>query len=195
MPQDDWERDPYLFPDVPVLRNKLGLKDADKLDRKERLLVTQRIMEGAPGGTFDLAHLQRIHRHLFQDVYDWAGEVRSVEITKGGHTFQFSESIPTGMTYVHRRLAEANFLRGLSANGFAAEAGHIMGDVNYVHPFREGNGRTQLEYLKQLAGQAGHEIDLTVLDREPGRWIEASRASQDGDYVPMAHMIRSAIPW
>ena len=65
--------------------------------------------------------------------------------------------------------------------------------MNYVHPFREGNGRTQLEHLKQLADQAGQEIDLTALDREPGRWIEASRVSHDGDYGPMADMIRQAI--
>jgi fido (protein-threonine AMPylation protein) len=62
-----------------------------------------------------------------------------------------------------------------------------MGDVNYVHPFREGNGRTQLQYLKQLSGQAGHPIDLARVD--PGRWIEASRLSHGGDYDLMAREI------
>ena len=105
------DRDPYLYPDAPVLRNKLNIKDHDALDAAERELVAFRIRQGAPPGNFDLAHLQRIHRHFFQDVYDWAGEIRTVEITKGGNTFQFREFIPTGMADVHRRLVKANFLR------------------------------------------------------------------------------------
>lgn len=76
--------DPYLYPGAGVLRNRLGLTDPDQLDRVERRLVTQRIIEGAPTGDFDVAHLRAIHRHLFQDVYAWAGELRTVEIAKGG---------------------------------------------------------------------------------------------------------------
>ena len=67
--------DPYLYPGTPVLRNKLGLTDPDQFDQMERRLVTQRIAEGVPTGVFDLAHLRAIHHHLFQDVYDWAGEL------------------------------------------------------------------------------------------------------------------------
>lgn len=68
------------------------------------------------------------------------------------------------MADIHRRLEAATYLHGLSRENFAAQAGQIIGDVNYVHPFREGNGRTQLHYLKQLAAQAGHAIDLTCLN-------------------------------
>ena len=75
--------DPYLHPDRPVLRNKLGIFDARRLDLVERQLVTQRIAEGVHAGVFDLAHLRAIHHHLFQDIYDWAGEVRTVELAKG----------------------------------------------------------------------------------------------------------------
>ena len=187
------ERDPYLFPDVPVLRNRLDLKDAVKLDRIERRLVTDRAIEGPPSGDFSLRHLQRIHRHLFQDVYDWAGELRTVEIAKGGNHFLFMRSIATGMADVHNRLIGADFLRGLSADAFAEQAGRIIGDVNFVHPFREGNGRTQLQYLKQLAAQAGHDLDLSLLNTQPGRWIEASIAAHGTVYEPMAEMIRDAI--
>jgi len=176
--------DPYLYPGTSVLRNRLGLTDPGQLDKVERRLVAQRIAEGAPTGGFDLAHLRAIHQHLFQDVYEWAGELRTVEIAKGGHQFQFREFIETGMADVHRRLEKADFLRGLSGGAFAEAAGPIMGDVNYVHPFHEGNGRTQLQYLEQLAAQAGHPIDLARI--EPERWLEASRASHGGDYEPMA---------
>ncbi len=176
--------EPYVLPDVPVLRNLLGLKDGAELDYRERELVIQRIAEGVPTGRFDLAHLRAIHRHLFQDVYDWAGEIRTVEIAKDRHQFQFRQFIETGMADVHRRLDQADFLRGLSGDAVAREAGVIMGDVNYVHPFREGNGRTQLHYLKQLAAQAGHPVDLSRID--PACWLEASRSAHRGDYEPMA---------
>ena len=189
---DDWH-DPYFLPDVPVLRNRLGLRDAAKLDRKERLLVSQRIRAGVPEGRFNLAHLQDIHRHLFQDVYDWAGELRTVEIAKGGNHFLFMRSIATGMADVHNRLIGADFLRGLSADAFADQAGRIIGDINFIHPFREGNGRTQLQYLKQLAAQAGHDLDLSLLNTQAGRWIEASIAAHGTVYEPMAEMIRDAI--
>lgn len=169
------EDDPYTYPNSSVLKNKLGITDAAELDRLERLLVTQRASEGIPDGDFDLAHLRRIHRHLFQDLYDWAGEIRTVEIAKGGQTFQLRRFIEAGVHDIHQRLERAAFLRGLSRAEFARAAGRIMGDVNYVHPFREGNGRAQLFYLEQLAERAGHPIDLTRFD--PRRWIEASRAA------------------
>jgi len=184
------EADPYTYPGSPVLRNKLGLRDADRLDRAERRLVTQRAAEGIPSGRFDLAHLRAIHRHLFQDVYDWAGELRTVEIAKGGHQFQFRRFVETGMQDVHQRLVRAALLHGLSRADFATAAGQIIGDVNYVHPFREGNGRTQLFYLAQLAAQAGHPLDLARLDA--AGWLTASRAAHEGDYAPMAAAIARA---
>jgi cell filamentation protein len=179
--------DPYTYPGSSVLRNRLGITDAALLDLSERELVLQRVAQGIPGGRFDLAHLRDIHRHLFQDVYEWAGGVRTVEIAKDGHQFQFRRYIDTGMADVHRRLASAKFLRGLSRAAFAAAAGAIMGDVNYVHPFREGNGRAQLFYLEQLAEQAGHRLDLSQID--PDRWIAASQAAHGGDYNAMGDEI------
>ena len=185
------EADPYTWPGSTVLRNKLGLIDAARLARLERQLVTQRAAEGIPAGGFDLAHLRAIHRHLFQDVYDWAGELRTVEIAKGGHQFQFRRFIETGMRDVHERLVRAAFLQGLNRPNFAAAAGRIMGDVNYVHPFREGNGRTQSFYLAHLAAKAGHPLDLAQLD--PRGWLAASRAAHDGDYAPMEAEISRAL--
>ena len=185
------EGDPYVYPGTLVLRNRLGIKNYKKLERMERSMAGQRICEGVPEGKFDLAHLQAIHRHLFQDIYDWAGELRTVEINKGGHQFQFRQFIRTGMADVHGRLVRSKFLRRLSRHDFAQEVGVIIGDVNYIHPFREGNGRTQVQYLKQLAAQAGHDLDLTRLD--PVSWINASKASHAADYSLMADVIERAI--
>lgn len=183
--------DPYVDPASGVLRNKLGIEDAAALDEFERRIVQQRVEEGAPEGKFDLAHLRAIHRHLFQDIYDWAGEVRTLEIAKGGTQFMPRRYIETGMADVHRRIEEAGYLRDLDAVSFAEKASEIVGDVNHAHPFREGNGRTQFEYLRQLAAQAGHRFRTERIDA--ARWHAASRAAHLGNYRPMAIEIEQAL--
>jgi cell filamentation protein len=183
--------DPYLYAGTNVLRNKLGITSAGELDAQERRFVIARSMQGVPKGSFDLDHLKTIHRHLFQDIYDWAGKLRTVEISKDGHQFQFRQYIETGMGDVHRRLVRADFLKGLSAEDFARASANIVGDVNYVHPFREGNGRTQLQYLKQLAQQAAHSLDLTKLDR--AAWLPASREAHQARFDSMARCIERAL--
>lgn len=182
--------DPYVHPGTSVLRNKLGIDDPRRLDEMERLLVAQRAREGIPEGDFDLAHLRAIHRHLFQDIYSWAGEIRTVEIAKDEQQFQFRRYVETGMADVHRRLVARQFLRSLALSEFAESAAQIIGDVNYVHPFREGNGRAQLFYLAQLAKHAGHPMELARLDAKV--WIEASRRSHASDYGALAEAIRKA---
>ncbi len=181
----------YIYPGTTILRNKLGIIDADELDAFERGMVAVRAVEGVPVGDFDLAHLQAIHHHLFQDVYDWAGEIRTVEISKGGHQFMFRQYIQNGMADVHRRIVAAKRFNGLTCEAFARAAGQIMGDVNYVHPFREGNGRTQLFYLKQLSLVAGHPLDLRHIDADA--WIKASRCAHEAEYSPMSDAIRAAL--
>ena len=183
--------DPYLYPGSDVLRNKLGLTDATRLEVMERLLVTQRIAEGVPSGIFDLTHLRAIHKHIFQDLYEWAGEIRRVEIAKDGDQFQFCRFIETGMANVHARLVQIDHLKGLNRSDFASQAANIVGDVNYNHPFREGNGRVQLQYLSLLAANAGHPVNLSRID--PRLWLDASRAAFRADYTPMSAEIARII--
>ncbi len=183
--------DPYVWPGTAVLRNKLGISDEDELDYRERELVSMRRREGIPAGRFDLKHLRAIHRQLFQDVYDWAGELRTVEISRGGSQFQLRRFMEVGMADVHRRLVAADFLRRLEPDAFVRQAAEIIGDVNYVHPFRDGNGRTQLLYLDQLAEQAGHPLDLTRLTRD--RWIPACQAAHQGRHAELAVTLLDAL--
>jgi cell filamentation protein len=183
--------DPYVYPGTSVLRNLLDLRHQADLDAAERQLTRLRAAEGIPTGDFDLTHLRSLHRHLFQDIYAWAGEVRTVEIAKGGHQFMFRQFIGSGMADVHRRIAAGGYFVGLSLEAFAAAVGTILGDVNYIHPFREGNGRTQLQYLKQLCERAGHRLDLRCIDGEA--WHAASRSAHMADYQPMGEAIRAAL--
>jgi len=183
--------DPYVYPGTTTLRNRFGLTDPAALDRIERLYAIDRATCAIPRGSFDLAHLRAIHHHLFQDVYDWAGELRTVEISKSDQQFQFRKYIPTSMADVHKRLVGARFLKGLSSAQFAEQAAVIVGDINYIHPFREGNGRAQLQYLKQLAQRAGHSLDLAHIPAS--RWIQASISSHSADYGPIAAAIAAAL--
>ena len=181
----------YCYPpDYKILKNKLNIQSQDDLNRKERQFATFRITQGCPTGDFDLAHLQAIHHHIFQDIYTWAGEIRQVEISKS-HQFMFRQYIASGMHDVHKRIKQQHYFQGMKPNQFAKEAGTIIGDVNYVHPFREGNGRTQLQYLEQLADKAGHPIDLMRLN--PKEWIQASINANDGDYTLMEKCIFNAL--
>ena len=166
-----------------------------ELDRVERLLVRQRASESIPTGDFDLSHLQAVHRHLFQDISDRAGEIRSVEIGKSGHQFMFPHYIQTGMIDVHRGIVAADYFKGSSSAEYSGNGGRIRGDVNYVHPFREGNGRTQLFYLRELSEKAGHQLDLglDLRDIEPKAWIESSKRAHRAEYAPMGDLTRAAL--
>ena len=183
--------DPYVYPGTTILRNKLGIRDAGHFEAFERHVVPQRMAEGLPTGDFDLPHLRAIHGHLFQDAYDWAGEVRTVELNKGGHQFMFRRYIQTGMADVYQRIVKADYFKDTTPATFAERAATIIGDVNYIHPFREGNGRTQLLYLEQLSRAAGHHLDSRLLDRDA--WIEASRRAHQADYVLMSAAIGLAL--
>lgn len=178
-------------PDFTVLKNKFEVRYNAGLRVAETAAVADRMLQTIPSGKFDLAHLQAIHKHLFQDVYTWAGHIRETPLSKGGHTFMSQSRIGTAMSDIHNRLKAQNFLKNLSVSDFAKEAGKILGDVNYTHPFREGNGRTQFQYLKQLGAQAGHPIDLARFEQKT--WVAASRTAVDANYEPMAECIAEAI--
>lgn len=184
-------QDPYVLPGTLVLKNRLNITDGAQLEAAERQFVAARALGSVPMGQFDLKHLRAIHRHLFQDVYPWAGEVRTVNISKGQSVFQAFAYIETGMAHVHSVIRGKQFLRGLPAALFANQAAAVMSDLNYCHPFREGNGRTQLEFLRQLSDQAGHPFHREELDA--AGWIEASQEAMRGNNSLLARQILRAI--
>jgi cell filamentation protein, protein adenylyltransferase len=189
----------YTIDAVPddVLKNKLGAITRDELQRLEAPLVAARYTEieagFGPTGTFDAEHLKAIHRHLFQDVYEWAGHTRDEKVhlsdgtfatepsmRKGDTRFLAGPAIPSALDQVSRGLRETDYLRGLPREEFAHGAADIMVQINGIHPFREGNGRTQRVFLEKLAKQAGQTLEFSVVSQE--RMIEASiAANEHGD--------------
>ena len=185
--------DPYCYPDTTVLINRLGFRDQAKLDAFEAEVTAERATQPLPAGGLSYRHYRAIHRHLFQDVYAWAGKIRTVRISKGGNTFCYPEHIDREMRQLFQKLAKARYHERLDARTFAGKAAHVLAELNAIHPFREGNGRTQLSFLVALAERAGHPLPLDELD--PKAMIEASIASFDGDEKPLGDLIERSIPY
>ncbi|MDI1346630.1 MAG: Fic family protein [Pseudolabrys sp.] len=183
--------DTYCYPGTTVLRNKLNLRDPATLRDFEAEITDQRASEPLPDGAFDVAHYKAVHHHLFQDVYEWAGLTRSVRISKAGNPFCFPEFIDHQMEALFAELAAGDYLRRLDKNTFAKKAAHFLAELNAVHPFREGNGRTQLSFLALLAEEAGHPLDMDRLD--PQGILDATIESFGGDEAGLKTQIASLL--
>lgn len=153
--------DPYLLPGTNVLRNLLGLKSPSALATAEADLSFARAVQlvNSPASqTNDLQELQRIHFHLFQDVYDWAGQIRYVDVRKdvpGADFFMPWHYIEHAASICFADLAEERHLSGLGRDEFVERLATHYEKINYIHPFREGNGRTQRIFWNRVALQAG----------------------------------------
>jgi cell filamentation protein len=183
--------DSYCYPGTAVLKNRAGLRSQVDLDFFEEEATAQRFAEPLPVGKFDLRHLCAIHRHLFQDVYTWAGSLRTVRISKGGSAFCYPENLDRELGRLFVDLAKQKNLSRLDPNAFAEGAAHFLAELNAIHPFREGNGRTQLSFLAALADQAGCPFALERLD--PKAILEATITSFGGSEEPLAGIIRGLI--
>jgi cell filamentation protein len=139
----------------------------------------------------DFSHYKAVHHHLFQDVYDWAGQVRIVRISKGGNPFCFPENIEDQATKLFDDLRANDYLRSLETQVFSAKAAHFLAELNAIHAFREGNGRSQLTFFALLADHAGHPLDLDKLEAED--MLDAMIASFDGDERKLAAVIEELV--
>ena len=181
--------DPYCYPGTAVLKNLLDLRTQERLDEYEAVITAQRADEPLPTGSLDESHYRAIHRHLFQDVFEWAGEYRTVRLAKEDSVFCYPENIDREMRRVFVRLATDHRLSGLSAALFAEKAAHVLAELNAIHPFREGNGRTQNVFLNLMAARGGHPLDFRRL--EPPAMMDAMIASfGGGNEQPLADLIR-----
>jgi cell filamentation protein len=181
--------DPYTDPVTGVLRNKLGLSTAAELEAAEReithaALILLREMPVLPA--YDLPHLCAIHGRIFGDIYDWAGQLRTVAIAKGS-LFCLPRYIEPSAAEIFRQLRHENFLRSQERGAFIDRLTYYLGEVNAVHPFREGNGRTQRALFEQLAYDAGFTLAWQHLDA--ARNIATSAAIMSGDAAPMRKML------
>jgi cell filamentation protein len=147
--------DPYTYENSTVLINKLELRDQSDLDDFEAEISSARANEPLPEGKLDFAHYCAVHRHLFQDIYEWAGIPRTVRMSKQRNPFCFPEHIAAQATKLFADLKAKKYLENLPAKEFAENAAHFLAELNAIHAFREGNGRTQLSFFLPAGRSAG----------------------------------------
>jgi len=185
--------DPYTDPVTGVLRNKLGLRTAEELRTAEREITHAALIflgEAPVQPSYDLAHLCAIHRRIFGDIYDWAGQLRTVAIAKGSW-FCLPQYIESSAAEIFRVLHGEGLLRGLPRDVFTERLAYYLGEVNAVHPFREGNGRAQRAFFEQLASDVGFILDWQHLEAD--RNVAASAAIMHGNPAPMRKMLDELI--
>lgn len=157
------------YPGTAVLINKFDIRDEEKLRQMESVVVTARNAQwlNAPAAkSFDFEHYKSIHRYLFGDLYDWAGELRTVNMQKKGTRFCPAADVPARAEAIFRRLEECRYFKGLCREAFADEICSFYMTTNELHPFREGNGRTQRAFITQLVQNAGYKLDFADMDAD-----------------------------
>lgn len=165
----------YCYPGTDVLINHANIRDQNELDEFESFVTYNRSLEllNAPlRGNFDLFHLCAIHRYLFQDVYPFAGKLRDENIAKGNFRFCQWEYIKDQANHLFRELRNERFLMGTPRTELPERLAYYMAEINVLHPFREGNGRTQREFIRSLALFNGY--DLSWKRVEPDALLAAS---------------------
>jgi cell filamentation protein len=182
------EQDRYCYPDSSVLINLLNIEDASTLEAAELELTQFRISELVPDfDTFSLDTLRRIHGFLFQDLYQWAGEVRTVDISKGTTRFANVRFIESEAHKLFRQLQKEDFLIHLPMPQFINRFAHYYSELNVIHPFRDGNGRAQRILFESLAINAGYEIRWQSIQND--EWLEANIAAYHCDLTPLEKLL------
>ena len=184
--------DPYTYPGTDTLRNRLGITDDKTLTEAERRLTQARGAEAARLSFPATADGYRaLHKHLFQDLYDWAGQDRTVDTAKGGARFAHVPYIARELDKLFADVGAKNGLRGLPRDEFFDGLGNHINEINAIHPFREGNGRAMRHHAAQLARDAGHPIRIASIEKTA--WMEASRHGfLTGDHRGMTAVLAGA---
>lgn len=164
--------DSYVYPNTEVLKNKFGIRDSERLLEIEKTITLgawQDIREGKIKikKTFDYKHLKSLHKELFKDLYDWAGKERTVDISKPGTLFCRAMFIEEEAKRIFNNLKKDNFLKDIKDKSkFSEKLGQLFLDINMLHPFREGNGRSQRLFIGDLAKENGYYLEWTNISKE-----------------------------
>lgn len=151
------------------LINKFDIREESRLMNIEAAITFAKASElekNGLSGNFDFEHYLSIHKYLFEDIYDWAGEIRKVEMSKKGTRFAKVNEIENLCKNCFERLKDSNFLLGLNFDDFVESIVDFYCVINIIHPFREGNGRVQRIFISQLIRYNGYDIDFSKIDKD-----------------------------
>lgn len=157
----------YTYPESNILKNKHDIRDVKTLLEIEHKSVASRILKLTvfPIKVYSMNNVKEIHRYLFQDIYEWSGNLRKVNISKEGKAFMSLQSFDQGSEYMNY-LIDNYHETANTKDKVVSQLAAILDNLNHMHPFREGNGRTQREVIRVLALQKGYygEIDILLDD-------------------------------
>ena len=165
----------YCYPNSNTLINKLNIKDAKQLQKYEAKITAAKslgLRQKGVTGDFDVQHFISIHTYLFEDIYPFAGKTRTENIAKDEFRFAEWEYIDEELAKLLKGLKEENYLAGLSKDKLAQRLAYYISELNVLHPFREGNGRTIREFIRQLALKNGYVLNLKKVS--PSKMLAAS---------------------
>ena len=183
----------YCYEDSDVLINKFNIRDEKIFYKTERLYssIRQSELNVSPlKGVFDFNYLKAIHHYLFQDLFYWAGKVRTVAIAKAS-MFCLPQYIEGYAADIFSKLKKDNYYKNYSKEAFIDAITNLLGDINALHPFREGNGRTQREFIRCIGLLNGYGFDWSLVSSEEN--IIASYESVNGDNTKLKAIITKII--
>ena len=183
----------YCYPGTFILKNKLNITDENELKSAERSITslrTAQLIQNPIEGKLDFNYLKSIHKFIFGDIYDWAGKIRTVNIAKG-NPFCRCEFIEEQMDLVMRKLEKENYLENLNIEKLAERLAYYIGEINAIHPFREGNGRTQRMFIECVAMHNGFLLDFSKITNE--EMLEASIQTFNLEYGLMSKLLLKAL--
>jgi cell filamentation protein len=183
---------PDCYPGTDVLINSLNLRNAEDLEEAERYInevAATRLEFILP--PYSLATLKQVHRSLFENIYPWAGEIRTLAISKGTTRFCSPEFIEREVEREFSKMAAADWFEGYPREQLASCIAQSYGTLNVAHPFREGNGRTQRIVFEYIIFNAGYLVDWDSIERQ--EWIDACIHSYHGDDEPLVKIFNRCI--
>ena len=179
----------YCYPNSNTLINKLDIKDDKLLQKYEAKITAAKLLalrQKGIIGNFDVEHLNAIHTYLFEDIYSFAGKYRNENIAKGVFRFAEWEYIEPELQRLFKELKNENYLADLSKEELAERLAYYLSELNVLHPYREGNGRTTREFIRELALKNGYNLNLSKVT--PQDFLKASIKSI-ADTTDLANLI------
>ena len=170
----------YCYPDSNVLKNRLNIRDNNLLKTAEEeitLIKQMEILKNPIKGNFSKTHLMNIHKFIFEDIYTFAGKIRREQISKADTMFYPPNLINRELDKLFAEIKEKNMLKETDEKKFFNNLAYVMAELNIIHPFREGNGRTIREFVRTMAKHMGFDLNWGNADRE--ELLEASTLSVD----------------
>lgn len=170
----------YCYPGTNVLKNKLNIKDNKLLKTAEEeitLIKQMELLKNPIKGNFSKSHLMNIHRFIFEDIYPFAGKIRREQISKADKTLYPPDLIDRELDKVFDKIKEKNMLKESDEEKVFDNLAYVMAELNIIHPFREGNGRSVREFIRLMAKRVGCDLNWGSIDKE--KLLEASILSVD----------------